>query len=338
MDLQTTVPTSKLCKGKIFSYMIAVANNMQFYEARSYANNALQGSRAIKNSIINDISEYIEEYTRLPFDVSQLTKFTNSFSDWVNIPDLIKYDVDFSNGTTQAFDSFYFRHRAKRFRCFVGEYFYHIKTWQSNNVNWKFITDDMPLITGDAVIVSFPFCDTGNFWNLKNILETCESLNIPVLIDMCYYPLTNGKSIDLTYNCIDTIAFSLSKTFPVANYRIGVRYTRPGLVDGQKLHHKINYNNTLSAFLGNKLLNTFSPTYMQDTYKNQQIEACNYFNLRPSDSVIFSIGDSKWDDYSRSTLLATYQLNYDATMFANRICLIPIFEHWHLFEKFKNAY
>lgn len=339
MVLPVTTQMLKLSKGKLFSYLVAVNNGMQFHDARNYANHALQGSRAIPDSAINNmVKDYIIEYVSKPVSLQHLTEFVDNFKDWVGKPELSAYDADFSSGTTQAFDSFYFRHRTKRFRCFVGEYFYHLKNWESNTVHWRFISNDDPLSTGDALVISYPFCDTGNFWDIETVLKTCDSLAIPVLLDMCYYPLTQGNLVSFEHISIDTIAFSLSKTFPVANYRIGVRYTKPSINDGQKLHHSINYNNMLSAFIGRRLIEDLDSRHVYNIYKSKQEQACEYFGLAPSDSVLFATGDAEWDIYSRSNLLSAYQLNYDHKMFANRICLNTIYEHWELFEKFKNEY
>ena len=324
-------------KGKLFSYLVAVNKGMLFNEAREYSRHALQGSRAIPDADVHQtVSQAISKYADIPVTLEHLNNFVHSFKDWLNLP-LHQFDADYSAGCTQAFDSFYFRHRYKKFRCYVGEYFYHLKTWQSNSVDWKFITNDHPLVEGDALVISYPFCDTGDFWN-STVLQECNEKNIPVLLDMCYYPLTEGCTFDFSHSCIDTVAFSLSKVFPVANYRIGVRYTRKDIDDGQKLHHSINYNNMLSAYIGHTLIEKYTVKHVHDKYKHKQQTACKFFNLKQSDSVLFGVGDQEWNMYSRSNLLHTYNLDYDADMFCNRICLIPVYEHWNLFERFKNEH
>ena len=266
-----------------------------------------------------------------------MSDFVKNFTDWIGISSLAAYDADFSNGTTQSFDSFYFRHRVKRFRCYVGEYFYHLKTWQSNSVNWSFITDSDPLTRGDAVVLSMPFCDTGNIQHV-NTIKLCESLEIPVLIDMCYYPLAKPFDVDLTSTTIDTVSFSLSKIFPVANFRIGVRYTKKDIFDGQKLHHTIGYNNVLSAHVGQQLIQHYAADYIYKTYCQQQHEVCEFLEIEPSESAIFGLGNDTWNMFSRSNLINEYQLGFDPLMFQNRICLVPFFENWDLFKRFKNAY
>jgi hypothetical protein len=250
---------------------------------------------------------------------------------------LDQFQADFSAGTTQAFDSFYHRHRHRRMRCFVGEYFYHLKTWISTNTDWAFITDSDPLVSTDALVISIPFCDTGDVYpNINAVLTHCDQLGIPVLIDCCYYTISGGIVVDLTCPAIDTVAFSLSKAFPVANLRIGVRYTRPGTFDGQRLHHNINYNNTLSARIGLDLIEKFGSDYIHNTYQKRQLEVCNYFNLTPSKSVLFAVGNSEWDCYNRNNLLQSYYLDLDPTQFQNRISLVSIFDNWDLFTTIQN--
>jgi hypothetical protein len=325
-------------KGKLFSYFLAGYQGHDFFSSRSFADNILQGSRAVATvDIQQEILEDIKQFDYRVPSKEYITSFINNFTDWVNIKSLSTYDVDFSNGTTQAFDSFYFRHRNKNFKCFVGEYFYHAKTWISNQVTWNFISENTPLTGGDALVLSVPFCDTGNV-QFTDVLNTCEKLNIPVLLDMCYYPLTQGFNIDLDYKCIDTIAFSLSKVFPVALHRIGIRYTKKHIFDGQKLHNYIGYNNLISSHIGQQLIEKHSVDYLFKKYKLKQQEICNYFNIEASQSVIFGIGDHNWHMYNRSNLLKQYQLEFDANMFVNRICLVPILENWTQFVRFKNEH
>ena len=66
-----------------------------------------------------------------------------------------------------------------------------------------------------------------------------------------------------------------------------------------------------------------------------QQEVCNTFQLEPSDSVIFALGNSEWDIYSRRTLLDAYKLDINPKLFENRICLNPVYENWRLFNELK---
>lgn len=327
------------------AYLISVKTAKNFFDARSLANNVFQGSRAVRNSSVTNFLKDIFEDDLISKGLNNynsLAVFKKSFTDWIQahssntIHGLDQYQIDYSAGTTQSFDSFYFRHKNRRFRCYAGEYFYHLKTWTSNQVNWSFITDSDPVDKDDAVVISMPFCDTGSLHpEYDRLIDNCEQLDVPVLVDCCYYPISGGVDIDVSSTCIDSVAFSLSKAFPVANLRIGVRYTRDTF-DGQKLHDSINYNNNLSAYIGVQLINRFSSDYIHKIYQDKQKIVCDYFGLIPGNSVVFAVGDSNWDQYSRRNLLNAYQLKLDPANFNNRVSLVSIFENWDSFLQIQN--
>ena len=321
--------------GRQFAFLCGIKESKNYFIAKNTADHIYQGSRAIRDL---EITQYLDQHvhnTNYNNNWHMQKVFVNEFANWLGL-DLKNFDADYSAGTTQSFDSFYFRHRHRRFRCYVGEYFYHLKNWISNNVDWSFIYDNDPLSKGDALVISYPFCDSGDFYDLEDILEICNQLSIPVLIDMAYYCLTETPEVNFNFECIDTVAFSLSKIFPVANYRVGVRYTKKSIFDGQKLHDQINYNNYASCYLGFKLIENFSRDFIHNKYKNKQQEVVKFFGLEKSNSVIFSVGDKDWDIYSRRTLLNEYKLDISSDLFKNRICLNPVFENWNLFREFVN--
>ena len=330
------------------SWLIAAKNHSNFYQCRAEAKLMLQGSRAVKDPTVTEHLKHIFSKDLRFQGLNQknnLEEFKQSMHQWIashnsnRLCGLDNYDIDFSAGTTQSFDSFYYRHRDRRMRCFVGEYFYHLKTWISNQVNWSFVSDSDPLVTGDALVISLPFCDTGStIFNFDTVLEQCNQLQIPVLIDCCYYPISGNIQAELNMECIDTVTFSLSKAFPIADLRIGLRYTRKKLFDGQKLHDSINYNNTLSAWIGLEIIKQFSSNYIYDTYRQRQLLICDYFKLVPSDSVLFASGDQSWAMYNRANLLKVYQLNFDPSKFNNRISLASILDNWELFEFLKDEH
>ena len=347
MGLPVTQRISNLLdRAQQLSWAIAAREHIDFFSSREQVGFVLQGSRAVDPP---EISRFIREIFSQDLLENGLKRwqnindFVHSMPAWIaqntmnKITGLDQYQVDFSAGTTQSFDSFYYRHRLRRMRCFVGEYFYHLKTWISNDTPWSMISESDPLSVGDALVVSLPFCDTGSqLENFDQVLERCNQLGIPVLVDCCYYPISYGIRADLSADCIDTVTFGLSKAFTVARLRIGVRFTKPGIFDGQKLHDSIHYNNSLSAWIGLKIIQQFSSDYVTRLYQTKQQQICAYLGLTPSQSVIFAIGDQSWSKYNRSNLLHTYKLDLDAEQFQNRICLSAIYNHWDLFAHLQN--
>jgi hypothetical protein len=333
--------------GKLFAYVLERQKSNNFFKIRGDANNLFIGSRAIADAeVLDQIEQCLNRHSISGWQRRHwLDEFENYYSTWLcdsknnTIHGLNNFKPSFSTGTTQSFDSFYIRHRKKKFKCFVGEYFYHLKSWISNEFDWAFANDINDLEQGDALVISNPFCDTGNTpLQFDKILNHCESKKIPVLIDSCYYSIASGVNLNLNYDCIDTVTFGLSKTFPVANLRIGIRYTKPSIIDGQTLHSDINYNHSLSACIGLHLMNSYSADFVYNKYYEKQREVCADLRLMPSQTAMFASGDANWSTYNRTTMLKEYQLNLDPNLFNNRICLNSFYENWDLYKKFRNCY
>jgi hypothetical protein len=204
----------------------------------------------------------------------------------------------FSQGTTEAFDKWYIRHSQKRFRIWKGEYVYH-KIMFKTGLNWAFL-DDEPLQKDDVVIISLPFADSGTAYRYHETLEQCERLQIPTLVDMCWFGTCFGMMFDLTYSCIEEVTFSLSKTFPISRHRIGMRYSKNKYEeDGLEACAKDNYLNYFSQHVGIKFLQTFSSDYIPQKYRNVQIKICEELGVEVSPVVCLAIGDHRWEHLNR---------------------------------------
>ncbi|NBP57223.1 hypothetical protein EBU71_11955, partial [bacterium] len=177
----------------------------------------------------------------------------------------------YSNGTTEAFDKFYLRNKNKRLCYLVGEYMYHIASASAFFSEHTAITDYDMLKNGDALVVSYPFADTGNEPNeIKTLLEICTQRNIPVLIDCCYFGVCANISFYFNYPCVTDLTFSLSKNFPVQHLRIGMRLTRTDDDDPLFVYNKNKYVNRLGAAVGLELVKKYNADYNYNTYSEVQ--------------------------------------------------------------------
>lgn len=241
-------------------------------------------------------------------DDTIVNKFLAAHRNWLNLSKknniigLEKFKFQcYSNGTTEAFDKFYLRNSSSRFRCFHGEYMYHKLAWRSG-FNWEWLENDA-IKENDAVVISLPFADTGNsHFEYNNLLETCTRMNTPVLVDCAYFGICQDIDFNFNHPAITDVVFSLSKTFPVAHARIGVRYTKEDTDDTMFVYQKIDYNNRLGAALGIRFLDLFSPDYVVEKYKTKQLEFCKQLKVLPSSTVLFGIGGNDWHDYNRGGL------------------------------------
>ena len=205
----------------------------------------------------------------------------------------------FSQGTTEAFDKFYVRHSKRVFRVFRGEYAYH-KIMFKSGLDWAFI-EDSPLTKHDAVIISIPFANSGNAHKYDEILREATSLDIPVLVDCCWFGTCGELDIDLTYPCIREVTFCLSKTFPVSRFRIGIRFSKEKYEeDGLFVYKKDKYINYFSQHLGIRYMSNFSSDYLFEKYREKQLALCSELGITPSNVVsLATSSDQKWSYLKR---------------------------------------
>ena len=295
--------------------------------------------------------EMLDEVKALPpihtmiHNHTMIPTFEDKFSDWIidnmfnNIKGLESYQPDISQGATQSFDSFYIKHGHKKIKMFFGEYLYHIVVRQKLNMPYDFIKSYDELQEGDALVISVPFCDTGNIdFDLDKIFKHCDTMNIPVLLDCAYFPIAYNIEIDLNYECIDTVCFSLSKLFPIAHARVGMRYTKKGFEDGQRLHSNINYDNRISAGIGLHFIDKFRSDHVVEKYILAHKKFIKAFGLKPSNTILFADGDDTWIEYGRHDILKAYGLEDDWKQYHNRLCFTELYENLSIAEEVINVY
>lgn len=233
-------------------------------------------------------------------------KFTEYYLNWITssknntVLGLDSYPFwCVSNGTTECFDFFYAKNKNRRFRCFKGEYLYHKLSWRNNYESWAFLEED-EIRPNDAVVISIPFSDTGaKHEHMDQIILECNKMEVPVLIDCAYFSIASDLSYNFNSECISDVTFSLSKTFPVAHSRIGIRLTRVDNDDPLFVRNKHDYVNRISCYLGYQLMKNFSPDYIFNTYREKQLLMCAYLGVKESNTVSIATGNGKWIEYNR---------------------------------------
>jgi hypothetical protein len=239
-------------------------------------------------------------------DLDIHNKFLQQYQSWIvktknnKISGLELFpNAAFSNGTTEAFDKFYLKYARNRLRYFRGEYMYHTAVGKHYFREVEYL-DDSPIESGDVVVMSFPFANTGGeHVNYKDILHQCNVKRVPVLIDCAYINIAGGLEFDFDYNCIEEIVFSLSKAFPVGHLRIGMRLTRDDNDDPLFVYNKNRYVNRLGAAVGLELINRYGPDHNFNTYRNQQLLFCDELGVEPSPTVVFGTSATLYPEYNR---------------------------------------
>lgn len=269
------------------------------------------GARAINNHVIEEFIRYshtpdLLDMVRSPYIIDNfLTKYHRwlQASELNDLKGLDKFaHLCYSNGTTEAFDKWYLRHQGRRLRMFRGEYMYHLATHRNLGLPYAWLEDE-PLDSNDHVIISMPFADNGGLRpETMNILDSAAILGVPVLIDAAYLGTTKDLEFDFGHPAIDTVTVSLSKTFPVAHARIGMRLCRKDVDDGLDIYHKTAYDNRWGAALGVLLISGYGIDYNAITYGEWQRIRCMEMEILPSNSVLFGLGGSNYEQYNRGGL------------------------------------
>lgn len=260
------------------------------------------------------IQEFVSVDTDLPEAAENIKiKFFNTYKTWLfskfnfKNTNLLAHAC-YTNGTIESFAYFYIRYRdGHRLRLKRCDYFYHqmmSKLWYSNNFAWL---DEDKLRPGDVLLVSVPFSDTGDMPDqLNSLLDQCDQLDIPVMLDMAYLNLTDVSVfpyvIDFSRPCIKYVVSSLSKPFPVEHHRIGIRLQKE--IDADQLYvvneKNHNYINLLSAYVGTGLMTRFAPSYMFNKYRSLQLDFCAQLQITPSPCYIFGIDhNNQYPRYNR---------------------------------------
>ena len=231
--------------------------------------------------------------------------YLNTYRNWINnskLNTIIGLDnflhCDYTNGTTEIFDHFRLKHKDKKFKFYKGEYRYH----RFSGTNYQLILNSDNLMRGDALIISLPFSSTCNIHKYEETMLTCQQLDIPVLVDCALFGTCSGIVFNFAYTCIEQIAFSLSKTFPISQLRVGIRFSIIYEPDGISANNKANYINRIGALAGNSLMENFSSDYIYNKYKEKQIKLCKELNLEPTNCVAFAMGSDKWNFLQRDGL------------------------------------
>lgn len=259
----------------------------------------------IKNSLID--SGYLLSIMTDDFDsIDKQDEFLDYYPKWIkssrlnSIAGLNAFPYRFvSLGCTQALDEFHFwcLQNNKRIRMFRGEYPYN-----RDCINFKWhedFVDDHPLREGDALIISVPFSGSGDIHpNWNKIIEDCNKLDIPVIVDCAFFGTCRDIKINLNEDCIQSVVFSTTKGLSCGNYRNGIQFTKINsghLSIQNEWHHGIHLNVSLGLFLMKK----FNPDFLVEKYIDSYKEVCKLFSLKETKCIHLALGDNQWNHFTR---------------------------------------
>lgn len=201
--------------------------------------------------------------------------------------------LDLINGTTQTFDEAYFKYAHKRLRIFRGEYAYHRRVVQNH-----LFLEDGPLEKNDYVIISMPFCSSGDVHpRMREILDQAQVLSVPVIVDCAYFGTCYNVQFDFNHPAIESVSFSLTKGVGLGHIRSGIRFSN--LQDHFPICQQNNYNHTIlaAARIGLYMMQNVGPDYIPSKYMAMQKELCQALGIAPSKCIHIALGGDAWSSY-----------------------------------------
>lgn len=201
--------------------------------------------------------------------------------------------ADLINGTTQTFDDAYFRHRTRRLRFFRGEYAYHRRVF----LNWKFLEDE-PLGENDFVIISFPFCSTGDKHSgYEDLLKEAERIQVPVIVDCAYFGTCLEMDFDFHSPAIESVSFSLTKGLGLGDIRSGVRFSNLNEASPIQQHNEFHHTVLAAARIGIYMMEKFSPDHIPNKYRMAQESICKDLEIQPTRCMHLALGGEAWNSF-----------------------------------------
>jgi len=264
----------------------------------------LPGARPI------DHQELTAHYQCHRFQSHSLGTYAECWREWLTVTEDKKISglagfghADFTHGSSQTFDHFVLRHaQSREIVTLPGEFQYHrciTKTLRHRSLD----PVALDIHKDSALIISVPFSDYGTVHpKFQTIMDLCESLAVPVCLDISYWGVARNCDIDLDrWQCIEQVTSSLSKPFGVLNqHRVGVRFARAYLDDGISMMNQVGAVNHHSMSLGIHFMREFGTDWNWSTHGDRYQDLVNDQGLTATDTVLFAASsDDKYQKFCR---------------------------------------
>ena len=233
------------------------------------------------------------------WDIKPFKEFHGKFEKWIHSSKQIVSGLPgrsyIVSGITDALDQTYSLYN--KIGIFNGEYGYHEKVFP------KRITYNLE--DADVIIISHQFSADGECSHQR--IAEADRLGIPIFIDCAFFGICKNINFDFSkYKNVQSVCFSLSKTFGTGWQRVGLLYTKdPYPVT---IYSDWGYPLTASAIWHYDLIKEIGPDDICEKYGLQQEHICGTMDIIPSSTVIFGL------DY-------TDRFNEFRRGYVNRLCI-----------------
>jgi hypothetical protein len=265
------------------------------------------GSKPIEDSEVRSFIDQILKTLDIDnIDNFEYSTYENTWRNWIasssynKIRGLDNFEHSaYLSGSTNAFPEFISRYPGRRIRVSKSDFILTKIVSKGQQREFLPLEEDV-LGNNDCVILSHPFSGNGKTLpDHQALLDVADKLNVPVMIDACYFTVGHGIDYDLTHTSIKEINFSLSKNYSLTNFRTGIRFTKEFIDDSIGATVKMGIFNKLAAMIGYQLLNQFSHDWFIEKYIPVYDQICAELNLEKTNTLSFAIAPDSWEEYKR---------------------------------------
>ena len=195
-------------------------------------------------------------------------------------------------GCHHFIDNLLLKYNIKNLQIFEHDYNYYKRLKPDiTYTNINTLSADKPLL------MAMPFPGHLGLHNqFTEIMNKCEKLGVEVHLDGSWLPASFDVTYNMSYNCIKSVAMSLSKAYCMGWNRIGVRWSKQhDEQDSITIMNKFGMIPKISYQVGCLYLDHFSLDHLVSKYKKHYDIICKELKLRPSNIIhaAFSIDRSK---------------------------------------------
>lgn len=259
-------------------------------------------------------AEHMLEWIKsLQLDLMKIDRWIikNNFDQLPNIGiRWAEYEKTAMADTVHCVYEFLQKHKERKPIIFNGEFWYFAKIIANQIHTVDEIKKD------SVLVISYPFMEKFKVKNnMNHILQRCCELNVPVLLDCIWLPLTKESYLLEHTDCIEMITHSMTKTLPLAGIKGGLCFYKKPLPIEMR-HNEIH--GKIGAFIFDKLINEKGYWYVRDSHHELQKKWCNILGLEQHDLVM--VGTFK-DNH------ALQEFGMKKNNPGNLFSLVPFFNH-----------
>ena len=284
------------------------------------------GSRPIKDQEIEKSIKNID-INELHNDANIDKKLSNIIYDWLLESKNFKFDgiKNFPHfystfGVVQSIDSFFLRFQKQKIGVTKNEYWYVYEVGKNNNIYQASLDTIIP---NSVVICSSPHSYMGDTMN--DFILKAKSLNCYVAVDLTFAPLSMSQC-NLNFECIDEFWISLNKTWPVATYRNGFRFSKKPIDDPISWISSMPLTNRVGSGIILNLMKNYDINYINEKYADTMQKICKSCNLEQTNILTIA----KSNDYKNYFEWTVSKFNENT---GERINLSSVIENYDLLKE-----